>query len=444
MGSALHIRLMVPLALLAVSGMALTGCSRVDSHGESGPGDAGKADGVVTILGPLFDTEAELLQQSWADWEKENGIQIRYEPSKEFDTQIRIRVEGDNAPDLAIFPQPDLLAGLASSDLIQPAPDVVKANVNRYWSNDWVAYGTTGGVLYGAPFLASIQSFIWYSPLQFADNGWKVPKTWSGLLDLTAQMQEELGTAPWCAGFGSESVTRGTGTDWIETLILGHAGPYTYDQWVNHEVKFSDPAIKDAFDSLGTILLNPDFVNTGIGDVESITTTSLSDVARAMGSGTCALTQQAASFDGLLTDPESGNTTVGPGLGVWAFLTPPAVAGGNAVTGGGEFVAAFSNDTDTVKVQQYLSSPEWANSRVSLGGVASANNGLDSAKASSPILQESVRILQDPRTTFRIDGSRLMPPFVGAGSFGKGMVDWLNGDPVDEVLATIDDSWPSD
>jgi alpha-glucoside transport system substrate-binding protein len=435
---------MVPLALLAASGMALTGCSSVDSHGESGPGDAGKADGVVTILGPISDTEAELLRQSWVDWEKENGIQIRYEPSKEFDTQVRIRAEGDNAPDLAIFSQPELLADLASSDLIQPAPDVVEANVKRYWSNDWVTYGTTGGVLYGAPLLASIQSFIWYSPQQFADNGWKVPKTWSGLLDLTAQMQEETDSLQWCAGFASDAAMGEPGTDWIESLVLGHAGPFAYDQWVNHEVGFTDPAIKNAFDSLGAILLNPDSVNAGIGDVESITTTSLSDVARAMGSGTCALTQQAASFDGLLTDPEGGNTTVGPGLGVWAFLIPPAVAGGNAVTGGGEFVAAFSNDADTVKVQQYLSSPEWANSRVSLGGVISANNGLDSAKASSPILQESVRILQDPRTTFRIDGSNQMPPVVGAGSFPKGMVDWLNGDPVDEVLATIDDSWPSD
>ena len=114
------------------------------------------------------------------------------------------------------------------------------------------------------------------------------------------------------------------------------------------------------------------------------------------------------------------------------------------MTGGGEIVAAFSNDADTVKVQEYLSSPEWANSRVSLGGVISANNGLDPANASSPILQEAIKLLQDPNTTFRFDASDLMPGVVGAGSFWTGMVDWINGKPTDDVLATIDASWPSD
>jgi alpha-glucoside transport system substrate-binding protein len=37
-----------------------------------------------------------------------------------------------------------------------------------------------------------------------------------------------------------------------------------------------------------------------------------------------------------------------------------------------------------------------------------------------------------------------MPGVVGAGSFWTGMVDWINGKPTEEVLATIDASWPSD
>lgn len=445
MSSTLHRRLTAPLAILAVSSLALVGCAGGGSGGTggTGPGDAGKADGVVTIYGTISDTEAELLQQSWADWEAANNIEIKYEASKEFETQISIRAQGGNAPDLAIFPQPGLLSDLASRDLIQPAPDEVAANVEKYWSKDWANYGTTDGVLYGAPLMASVKGFIWYSPKQFADNGWTVPTTWQGLLDLTQEMRDTLGTAPWCAGFGSDAATGWPGTDWIEDLVLRQAGPETYDKWVNHEVMFSDPAIKAAFDSLGKILLNPDYVNAGFGDVKSINSTPFGDVARAMGNGTCSLTHQASFFDGFLTDPKNGNTTVGPDQAIWAFMTPSVEAGGNAVTGGGEIVAAFSNDADTIKVQQYLSSPEWANSRVKLGGVISANNGLDPANASSPILSEAIKILQDPKTTFRFDGSDLMPGVVGAGSFWTGMVDWINGKSVDEVLTTIDGSWPS-
>ncbi|MBX3092659.1 MAG: extracellular solute-binding protein, partial [Cryobacterium sp.] len=133
MSSTLHRRFTAPLAILAASSLALVGCSGggggADAHG---PGDAGKADGVVTIYGTISDTEAELLQQSWADWEKANNIQIKYEASKEFEAQISIRAQGGNAPDLAIFPQPGLLGDLASRDLIQPAPAGVKANVEKY------------------------------------------------------------------------------------------------------------------------------------------------------------------------------------------------------------------------------------------------------------------------------------------------------------------------
>lgn len=443
MSSTLHKRLMAPLAILAASSMALVGCSADSSGGGSGPGDAGDADGVVTLYGTISDTEAELLQESWADWEKENNIEIKYEASKEFETQISIRAQGGNAPDLAIFPQPGLLADLASRDLVQPAPDEVAANVKEYWSADWANYATTDDVLYGAPLMASVKGFIWYSPSQFAANDWTVPTTWDGLLDLTADMQSTLGTAPWCAGFGSGDATGWPGTDWVEDLVLRQAGPDAYDKWVDHEVTFSDPEIKAAFESVGDILLNPDYVNAGFGDVKSINATAFGDVARAMGDGSCSLTHQASFFDGFITDPKNGNATVGPDADIWAFMTPSTEAGGNAVTGGGEIVAAFSNDADTIKVQQYLSSPEWANSRVKLGGVISANNGLDPASASSPILQESIKILQDPKTTFRFDGSDLMPGVVGAGSFWTGMVDWVNGKSLDEVLSTIDGSWPS-
>jgi alpha-glucoside transport system substrate-binding protein len=46
-------------------------------------------------------------------------------------------------------------------------------------------------------------------------------------------------------------------------------------------------------------------------------------------------------------------------------------------------------------------------------------------------------------TSFRFDGSDLMPGEVGAGSFWKGMTDWVSGAAdLDTVLAEIDDSWP--
>jgi len=428
-------RVLAPLALAGVAGIALAGCS-----GTGGGGSTGDSDNTVTIYGTIADTEAELLEQSWADFESESGIDIQYESSKEFESQIGIRAQGGNPPDIAIFPQPGLLADLASRDYLVPAPQGVIDNVNEYWSEDWAAYGTVDGTLYGAPLMASVKGFIWYQPAKFAEWGVQPPTTLDELATLTQTIQQKTGKAPWCAGFGSGDASGWPGTDWIEDFVLRDSGPDVYDQWVTNDVKFTDQPIVDAFDATGEYLLNPQYVNAGIGDVQSINSTEFGDVATPMVNGDCALTHQASFFDGFITD--AGGTVAEDG-DVWAFIMPGASAGETAVTGGGEIVGAFNSDADTVKVLEYLSSPEWANSRVSLGGVISANNGLDPSNASSGILEQAIEILQDPATTFRFDASDLMPGAVGTGTFFKGMVAWINGTPVDQVTQQIEAGWPS-
>jgi alpha-glucoside transport system substrate-binding protein len=84
-----------------------------------------------------------------------------------------------------------------------------------------------------------------------------------------------------------------------------------------------------------------------------------------------------------------------------------------------------------------MATPEFADARVSLGGVISANLNADPSKASSPLLQDAMKLLQDPNTTVRFDGSDLMPSTVGAGSFWKGMVSWIDGKDTDTVLSDI-------
>ena len=44
--------------------------------------------------------------------------------------------------------------------------------------------------------------------------------------------------------------------------------------------------------------------------------------------------------------------------------------------------------------------------------------------------------------TYRFDGSDMMPPEVGNGTFLRGMVDWVEGEDLTTVLQTIDETWP--
>jgi alpha-glucoside transport system substrate-binding protein len=58
-------------------------------------------------------------------------------------------------------------------------------------------------------------------------------------------------------------------------------------------------------------------------------------------------------------------------------------------------------------------------------------------------LERGIAVLVTKATSFRFDGSDLMPGEVGAGSFWKGMTDWVSGSAdLYTVLQEIDESWP--
>ncbi len=78
-----------------------------------------------------------------------------------------------------------------------------------------------------------------------------------------------------------------------------------------------------------------------------------------------------------------------------------------------------------------------------LGGVISANKGLDPANAQTELDKLSIAApAGSENTVFRFDGSDLMPGAVGSNSFWKGIVAWINGTPAKQVADSIEGSWP--
>ncbi len=60
----------------------------------------------------------------------------------------------------------------------------------------------------------------------------------------------------------------------------------------------------------------------------------------------------------------------------------------------------------------------------------------------TPTLRKQGEILLEA-TTFRFDGSDLMPGAVGAGSFWTGMVDFVSGASAEQAAGRIQESWES-
>jgi len=71
----------------------------------------GEYDGaVVTVDGPFADADTVKFEQSVVAFEEATGIDVQYIGGKEFEGSIGVRVEAGDAPDIADFPQPGLLA----------------------------------------------------------------------------------------------------------------------------------------------------------------------------------------------------------------------------------------------------------------------------------------------------------------------------------------------
>ncbi|WP_316527311.1 ABC transporter substrate-binding protein [Kitasatospora brasiliensis] len=447
-------RMVAVPALLAA--LALTAaCS--NSSGGSGGGGGGSAESLsgdcakyqpyaghsgttVTMFASILSPESDNLEKSWAEFGKCTGIKISYEGSNDFESQLPVRVSGGNAPDFAIIPQPGLLAQMVKSGKVVKPPAQTVANQDK-WSPIWKTYGSVNGTFYAAPMSANMKSLVWYSPKAFKAAGYEVPKTWSDLMALSDRIAKAGGAKPWCGGIASGTATGWPATDWLEEVVLGSFGGEVYDQWVGHQVKFSDEKITTAMKTVADWMQNPAWTNAGFGDVKSIATTTFQDAGTPILSGKCQMLQQASFYEAQWPK----GTKIGPDGDVFAFHLPavnPSVA--NPVEGGGEFLAAFSGRPEVQAVQNYLSSSDWASSRVKTAtGWVSANQGVDKSLYTDPIDKLSAEALTDPAATFRFDGSDLMPAAVGAGQEWKSLTAWFaEGQSIQKTAADIDAAWP--
>lgn len=417
-------------------GAGTAGCEQLEQFGDL----TGRSVDVYTSIITPEDTAQK---DSYALFTECTGATVNYEGSKEFEAQLVVRVKSGNAPDIAYVPQPGLLQTLVEqTDEVVAAPQSVVDNVEEFFDPSWKDYGSVDGTFYAAPLGANVKSFVWYSPSLFAANGWAVPTTWEEMMTLSSDVAA-AGIKPWCAGIESGEATGWVLTDWLEDAVLRDAGPDVYDQWVDHEIPFDDPAVVGALDRVGSILKDEAMVNGGIGDVTSIATTPFQEGGLPILDNACAMHRQASFY--AANWPEG--TTVAEDGDVFAFYLPTTSEEfGKPVLGGGEFVTAFSDALEVQAFQTYLSTDTWANEKAKAtpgGGWVSANKGLVVDNLVSPLDRLSAETLLDPDAVFRFDGSDRMPGAVGTGSFWTEMTSWITGEDSGAALSNVESSWPS-
>jgi alpha-glucoside transport system substrate-binding protein len=398
---------------------------------------AGEYSGTeVTVDGPFADNDAVKFSESMKPFEEATGITVNYIGGKEFEGSIAIRVEAGDAPDIADFPQPGLLANfVGQGHIVDPTTFISEDWLKEQYNQSWLDMSMIGGQSAGVWHRFNAKSLVWYPKETFDAAGYTVPETWEELLALSDLIVAD-GDTPWCVGIESGAATGWPATDWMEEFMLRTTSLENYDKWTTGELPFASPEVTNAAETLAEIWFKDGYV---FGGTSGIVSTNFGDAPAPMFEDPpkCWLHKQGNFITGFFPEGSEAEKD-------YSFFYLPGIddAYGKPFLVAGDIMAMFNDRPEVRALMEYFTVPESAMGWITNGGALSAH-----LKATPDMygvdLERGIAELVAKATSFRFDGSDLMPGEVGAGSFWKGMTDWVSGAAdLDTVLAEIDASWP--
>lgn len=395
---------------------------------------------VVTITCPWTGAEEGVFKKVISVFEKSTGATVKHSCSQSSEQQIVIDIKAGSPSNISVFPQPGLAANMAAIGGLVPLGDKASNFVKTNFAagSSWADLGTYANKagkkeFFGLFYNVNVKSLVWYIPENFKEKGYKVPKSMEELQDLTKKMAADGGAKPWCIGLGSDAATGWPATDWVEDFMLRTQTPAVYDGWVDNSIKFNDKRVVEAIEAYGWFAKNDAYVD---GGAKAVATVSFKDSPKGMfGSPPkCYMHRQGSFIPAFFPEGKAEEAD---------FFYFPSYAGkklGNPVLGGGTIMTITKDSKGSRAFMEYLQHPQAHETWMAEGGFLTPHKGADINKYKNKALKKQGEILLGA-TTFRFDGSDLMPGAIGAGSFWKGMVNYSGGQSAQQVADEIQKSW---
>ncbi|WP_417249212.1 ABC transporter substrate-binding protein [Celeribacter sp.] len=396
---------------------------------------------VITVAGPFLSPESDNFAAVLDIFEERTGAEVKYVGSDSFEQQIVIDAEAGSAPNIAIFPQPGLASDMASRGFLTPLPEGTDEWVKENYAagQSWVDLGTFNNDAgetdyYGFFFRTNVKSLVWYSPENFEDAGYDVPETMEDLKALTEQIVAD-GETPWCIGLGSGAATGWPATDWVEDFMLRTQTPEDYDAWVSNELAFNDPKVVEAIEEFGWFARNDAFV---AGGTDAVASTDFRDSPKGLFDSPpqCYMHRQASFIPAFF--PEG--TEVGVDVDFFYFPAYAEKDLGSPVLGSGTMFTITKPSEGANALMEFLKEPIAHETWMAKSGFLTPHKGASLDAYADDTSRKLGEILLGA-TTFRFDGSDLMPGAIGAGTFWTGMVDYTGGKDAAAVADDIQASW---
>ncbi|MGZ5399586.1 MAG: ABC transporter substrate-binding protein [Nocardioides sp.] len=426
-----------------IAAVGLTSALALITSGCLSSGDdeeGGSADNEVLVWASLDPPVIEGLQAALDQRAEGTDITVTVEAVEDINTLIMQRIQAGDVPDIAMIPQPGVVADVVERADTVALNDVLDmAALEESMTPGTLEAGTIDDELRGLLVSMNVKSLVFYNKPAWEKAGYEAPATLDELVELTEQIKSD-GNTPWCMGIESEGATGWPATDWMEDLVMRYGGADEYNAWVTHETLFDSEVVRESAATFEELLFPEG--NT-FGGRQSISSTNFGTAANPMfkAEPDCWMYKQGSFITGFFQE-SAGVQDLDAEVGVFGF--PPAEEGGeNPVLGGGDMAVMMSDNDATAQVMEWMAEPEIGNEAAPNSSFISPHTTFDNELYPTELTKQIAAVAYDS-TAFLFDGSDQMPGEVGAGSFWREMTAWISDQQdLDAALTNIDDSWPS-
>ncbi|MFI2347587.1 ABC transporter substrate-binding protein [Streptomyces sp. NPDC019443] len=385
--------------------------------GSPGPASGGKElnGQTVTVAGVWTGSEQKNFRKVLDAFTKETGAKTVFVPTGDnVSTFVGSKIEGGNAPDVAMVPQVGVLQQFAKEGWLEPLSQKTETTAGANLATVWKNYGTVDKTYYGLYFKAAHKSTVWYSPSAFEQAGVAEPKSYSDMLKAGRTLADS--GLPAFAVAGEDGWTL---TDWFENIYLSQAGPEKYDQLAAHTLPWTDASVVKALTTLGEVFKDKQLVAGG--SAGALRTDFPGSIEQVFGPEPKAGMVYEGDFVGGMAKDDFGKK-----LGEDAKFFPfPGVDSGKApVVSGGDAAVVLKDGKNKKAAQrllEFLATPEAASVWAGAGGFLSPNKDVDLASYVDDTTRSTAKSLVEAGDSVRFDMSDQAPAAFGGT---KGAGEW--------------------
>ncbi|MDB5076866.1 MAG: sugar transporter substrate-binding protein [Chloroflexi bacterium] len=395
------------LAVLGVTSLAVAGSA---SPLYAGSGSAATMGGPVTAFASWGSSEKTdfmaILKYCDANYHTKSTYQ---QSSGDYNTELNTRIRGGNPPDVGFISTPSTLAQYVAGNAIQPLTFLNQKQLATDYSSFWLNASKVNGKIYALYMKADNKSLVWYSPKKLTAGHYQVPKTWNDLVALSQKMVKD-GKQPWAFGTNNSGWTI---TDFLENVYLQSAGPQMYQKWINHQIKWTDPSMVKAFQTMNQIIGNNSFIAGGRAHALG---QAFDQAAKQMVVDPKVELYQEASFIGAILRGDLPQAVEGVDYNSFPFPRIGSTSGPTPVEVGPNAAIMLKDTPGARALMSCLADPKALAQWAKLGGFLSPNSAVPMSAYPDALTRKEAQMITDAGKAGQLvsDASDSMLPAIGS------------------------------